>query len=475
MIFTSFEFVIFFLVVVGVRACIRNHEADKWFLLGASYVFYMSWSIPCGLLILATSLLDYYVGLGLGRIENPRQRKLLLICSIVANLGVLGFFKYTNFLLDTASSGLGLLGVPAHRWHYDIILPAGISFFTFQSMTYTIETYRRNLRPSHSLRDFLLFVAFFPQLLAGPINRAVDLLPQFARRVRAGLEDVEAGLAQFAVGAVKKCVLSDQIAPSVDLVFAAPGSYDALTLLLAALGYSLQIYCDFSGYSDMAIGCARMMGFRFMENFQMPYSSVNITEFWRRWHISLSSWFRDYLYIPLGGNRRGTGRTYINLLVTMLLCGLWHGASWNFILWGGFHGVCLAVHRLWTRRAGSSDSVGRSWIMNALGNGGSRLLTLSIVVVGWIFFRVPTLPEAWTFLGRIACWTSEGVRVVSPQILGALGVVIITHLVIRKDRNWAHEVPMFSMPKRIAAYAALLTVLTLFSVVDSSPFIYFQF
>ncbi len=268
-IFTSFEFVIFFLVVLAARACIRSFAAEKWFLLVASYVFYMSWSIPCGLLILATSLLDYCVGLGLGRIDNPRQRKLLLICSIVANLGVLAFFKYTNFLLDTTWAGMGLLGVQFERWHYDIILPAGISFFTFQSMTYTIETYRRNLQPSHSLRDFLLFVAFFPQLLAGPINRAADLLPQFARRVRAGLGDMEAGLAQFAVGAVKKCVLSDQIAPSVDLVFSSPGSYDGLTLVLGALGYAIQIYCDFSGYSDMAIGWAGCSGFA-SENFQMP-------------------------------------------------------------------------------------------------------------------------------------------------------------------------------------------------------------
>jgi len=304
MIFTSYEFVLFFAAVLAIRSCLRNFSAEKWFLLVASYVFYMSWSIPCGFLILATSLVDFCVGIGLGRIESPRQRKLLLVVSIFANLGVLGCFKYTNFFLANTSGLLGMLGFQVPRWHYDILLPAGISFFTFQSMTYTIETYRGKIKPCHSLRDFLLFVAFFPQLLAGPINRAVELLPQFARRVRASLVDFEAGLVQFGLGAVKKLVISDQIAPNVDLIFSNPGSYDGFTLLQGAIGYGIQIYCDFSGYSDMAIGCARMMGFRFMENFQMPYSSTNITEFWRRWHISLSSWFRDYLYIPLGGKTR---------------------------------------------------------------------------------------------------------------------------------------------------------------------------
>src|SRR5580765_3829847 len=346
MIFTSFEFVLFFSLVLFVRACLGNFSAEKWFLLVASYVFYMSWSIPCGFLILATSVVDYFVGVGLGRIEDARKRKLLLVVSIVANLGVLGFFKYTNFLLDNLSWGLSVFGMHAQRWHYDILLPAGISFFTFQSMTYTIETYRGNIKPCHSFRDFLLFVAFFPQLLAGPINRAVDLLPQFASRLRATVLDFEVGLAQFGLGAVKKLVISDQIAPNVDLIFRAPGKYDGFTLLQGAIGYGIQIYCDFSGYSDMAIGCARMMGFRFMENFQMPYSAANITEFWRRWHISLSTWLRDYLYVPLGGNRHGTVRTYANLTLTMLLGGLGAGARGNFVVGGGGHGVALAVHKL---------------------------------------------------------------------------------------------------------------------------------
>src|SRR5436190_2377727 len=303
MIFTSFQFVIFFLIVLVVRAFMTNLTLEKWFLLFASYFFYMSWSIPCGFLILFTSSLDFFVGLKLSKIEHQLHRKLLLVCSLVANLGVLAYFKYTNFFLDSMASGLGFLGINARHLHFDIILPAGISFFTFQSMSYTIDVYRRKIPPCTNARDFLLFVAYFPQLLAGPIVRASQFLPQLAKRFRPTLFDFESGLAQFALGTVKKIVISDQISGHVDLIFAAPGSYDSLSLLLGVLGYAVQIYCDFSGYSDMAIGCARMMGAQFPENFQMPYSAVTITEFWRRWHITLSSWLRDYLYIPLGGNR----------------------------------------------------------------------------------------------------------------------------------------------------------------------------
>jgi alginate O-acetyltransferase complex protein AlgI len=474
MIFTSIEFILFFAVVLGVRSCLRNFNIEKWFLLVASYVFYMSWSIPCGFLILGTSLTDYFVGVGLDRIENERKRKLLLVVSIVANLGVLAFFKYTNFFLANASASLNVLGFNVPRWQFDILLPAGISFFTFQSMTYTIETYRRNIKVCHSSRDFLLFVAFFPQLLAGPINRAAHLLPQFARRVRATFLEFESGLSQFAMGAVKKIVISDQISPHVDMIFAAPANYDAPTLLLGAVGYAIQIYCDFSGYSDMAIGCARMMGFHFMENFQMPYSSLSITEFWRRWNISLSSWFRDYLYIPLGGSREGAGRTYVNLLATMLLCGLWHGASWNFVFWGGLHGAALAVHRawkLWDPLAAFKDHP----IFQPVWDMFARLLTLTVVLVGWIFFREHSWTAAWQYLSRIATWNHDGTRFMSPYILAALAVVFVAHLLVPKDSNWFNEVIKRSVIVRALAYGALFFLIVCLGATDATPFIYFQF
>ena len=474
MIFTSFEYVLFFAAVLLVRSCLHSFTVEKWILLAASYIFYMSWSIPCSLLILATSLIDYFVGVGLGRIEIERKRKLLLILSIFANLGVLGYFKYTNFLLTNVRGGANWLGYHLDPLHYDILLPAGISFFTFQSMTYTIETYRRKIKPCHSPRDFLLFVAFFPQLLAGPINRAVDLLPQFKRRIRATITDFETGLVQFAVGASKKLVISDQIAPHVDLIFKSPGSYDGFTLLQGALGYALQIYCDFSGYSDMAIGSARMMGFRFMENFQMPYSAVTITEFWRRWHISLSTWLRDYLYIPLGGNRKGTSRTYVNIMITMLLGGLWHGASWNFVFWGGLHGVSLGIHKAWMAW-NPLASLNIHPIPRAAWSLFSRLLTLGVVLLGWIFFRAESWQVATEYVHRLVLWSHDGTHLVSPYILPAVAGVFFVHLLIQKDRLCAQEVVFRPLPVRILAYSFLALLLVCLAATDSAPFIYFQF
>jgi alginate O-acetyltransferase complex protein AlgI len=474
MIFTSFEFVLFFLAVLILRACMRSFAAEKWFLLVASYVFYMSWSIPCGFLILFTSLVDFWVGAALGRMENERTRKILLVVSLTANLGVLGFFKYTNFLLGNVHWAFGLFGLHTMPLHYDILLPVGVSFFTFQSMSYTIDVYRRHIPASRSARDFLLFVAFFPQLVAGPIVRAADFLPQLRRRVRASIPEIESGLAQFGLGAVKKIVISDQISPHVDMIFAAPGSYDAVTLIVGVLGYAVQIYCDFSGYSDMAIGCARIMGFHFIENFQMPYSSVNITEFWRRWHISLSTWFRDYVYIPLGGNRKGTERTYVNLMITMLLCGLWHGASWNFVFWGGLHGLGLAIHRLWKTKRPVAEGK-KSPLIRHSGNAVARLLTLGVVLIGWIFFREQSWPMAWEYLERIVTFARDGNHFISPYILIALAAVIITHVCVPRDYNWALEIPGKAIPSRVLSYAGLILVLALFAATDASPFIYFQF
>lgn len=474
MIFTSFEYVVFFVVVLSCRSLMRSFSAEKWFLLAASYLFYMSWSIPCGLLILTSSLVDYFVGQRLAQTDEPRNRKWWVALSVTVNLGMVGFFKYTNFLTANAGWGLRLLGFDTTGWHFDIILPVGVSFFTFQSMSHTLDVYRRNIVPCGSIRDYLLFVSFFPQLVAGPIVRAIDFLPQLARRVRASAADIEAGLAQFALGAVKKMVISDQVAPNVDLIFANPGNYDGFTLLQGALGYGIQIYCDFSGYSDMAIGSARIMGFKFMENFQMPYSATSITEFWQRWHISLSSWFRDYLYIPLGGNRKGRVRTYVNLMTTMLLCGLWHGASWNFVFWGGLHGAALAVHRAW-KAWNPLASLDRRPAFQLAWNVLARLLTLGVVLVGWIFFRATSWTAACDYLLRMTTWTHDGTRLVSSQILPALAVVVLLHLVINKDRNWTLELPHRSRYVRIASYTALTLLLVCLGATDSAPFIYFQF
>ncbi len=474
MTFTSFEFAFFFIAVLLIQRCLRDPGVERSFLLLASYVFYATWSVPCVLLLLFVSSVSYAAGLGFAKVKDRHKRKLLLVASIVANLSVLAFFKYTDFLLQNVWWGLTFLGWHADTWHYTIILPVGISFFTFISMTYTIEVYRRNIESYRSPRDVFLFVAFFPQLLAGPINRATELLPQFKKRTRATAADFESGLAQFALGAVKKLVISDRIAPHVDLIFGAPGNYDALTLLQGLLGYTIQIYCDFSGYSDMAIGCARMMGFRFMENFQMPYSSVSITEFWRRWHISLSTWFRDYLYIPMGGNRKGPVRTYVNLLLTMLLCGLWHGASWNFVLWGGIHGVSLAINRIWSALNPFSMVPKRSWVV-VMQTTLSRCLTLSVVIVAWLFFRAESWALALQYFSRLFAWDRSGTRMVSPYILMALVAVALTHLFVNKDTPWPEGMAQRSVPARVLCYTALVLCVVSLGATDSAPFIYFQF
>ncbi len=474
MIFTSFEFILFFVLVLGLRSVMRSFNVEKWFLLVASYLFYMSWSIPCGVLIFTTSSVDYFVGLKLGHTDVESSRKRWVALSLTTNLGLIAFFKYTNFLTANAGWGLQLLGFDTSGWRFDIILPVGISFFTFQSMSHTLDVYRRQIPACPSFRDYLLFVSFFPQLVAGPIVRAADFVPQLARRVRASASEFESGLAQFGLGAVKKLVISDQIAGNVDLIFANPGQFDAFTLFQGALGYGVQIYCDFSGYSDMAIGAARMMGFRFMENFQMPYSASSITEFWRRWHISLSSWFRDYLYIPLGGNRKGTARTYVNLMLTMLLCGLWHGASWNFVFWGGLHGAALAVHRVWGQwdpLAGWKDHPAFQITWNVF----ARALTLTVVLVGWVFFRAESWVAACEFLERIVTWNQTGMHLMSPYIFPAVAAVVLAHVFVHKDRNWAHEIPGCSVPRRILAYTTLLVVIVCLGATDSAPFIYFQF
>jgi alginate O-acetyltransferase complex protein AlgI len=474
MIFTSFEFAIFFGLVLLIRSFLRSASADKNLLLVASYMFYMSWNASFALLILLSSLIDYFVGLSLGRTKILRRRRLLLAVSCIANLGILAFFKYSNFVLENLGVSLNLLGLGEHHWSYQILLPVGISFFTFQSMSYTIDVYKGKLTPCKSMRDFLLFVAFFPQLVAGPIVRAIDFLPQLKRRARANVGQVEAGLAQFGLGAVKKLVISDQISPHVDMIFANPGSYDSFTLLLGALGYSIQIYCDFSGYSDMAIGCARIMGFNLMRNFRMPYSAVTITEFWRRWHISLSTWLRDYLYIPLGGNRNGPKRMYTALLVTMLLGGLWHGASWNFVIWGVIHGGALAIHKAWSIWS-QVDFSNSHVLVRFLVNTVSRAITMSIVLLGWVFFRCESLGAAVVYIERMCSNAGDGARLMSPYILAAVAAVGLIHLVVPKDFDWADHI--FDRPVAIRAfgYGSLLFLLVAFGATNATPFIYFQF
>lgn len=474
---TSFEFVLFFVFIVLIRNCLRNFATVSWLLLAASIFFYLTWSIPCIVLILLTSVMDFSIGQRLSHVTEGPARRRLLGLSLVVNLGLLASFKYSNFVLENVWYVLGSAGLHFQQPHYNIILPPAISFYTFASIAYVIDVYYERIPVCHGLRDYTLFITFFPKLLSGPIVRAGDFLPQLKERIRASVEDVEIGVTYFLVGAVKKLVIADQIGGPVSLIFAAPGHYDGLSLVVGVLGYGAQIYCDFSGYTDMAIGCARILGFKFPQNFQMPYSSTSVTEFWRRWHMTLSTWFRDYLFLPLETATRAnpypTLRVSINLIITMLLIGLWHGPSWTFVVFGGIHGVALAVHRVWTKWNPLSFLKDAA-LFRIAWSVCARLLTLGVVVLGFVFFRSESLGQAGIYFNRIVHW-SHGVRLISPFVLAALAVLLLVHLLVNKDRNLMEEIPQRSMPIRILSYACLILLLASLAAAEPSTFIYFQF
>jgi len=415
MIFSSPRFLVFLVAILAVLAVPFRHELKKRILLVASCVFYAAWDYRYLALLFVVSVIDYYCAARIAETDNPRTRYRWVTFSIVSNLCILGYFKYFNFFVGNLNGLLALSGrrIPA----FDILLPAGISFYTFKSMSYTIDVYRREIEPCRSLMDYATFVTFFPELIAGPIVRASIFLPQMTRRIGPTMDRVAAGASLFLLGLTKKVVIADRLAIPVDRVFAQPALFSGRALWAAVIGYALQIYCDFSGYSDMAIGTAKMIGYDLPENFNMPYIASSIAEFWRRWHMTLSAWLRDYLYIPLGGNRRGPGRTYVNLMVTMLLGGLWHGASWNFVLWGGLHGVALAIHKLYRL------TVGDRWRMPvALG----WAMTLMFVVLCWIPFRAAHFADTINILGGMVAFRG-GAAFQSSAVLIALLLAVPAH------------------------------------------------
>ena len=476
--FGSYGFLFFFLLVWGVCRNLSNLGAQRWVLLAASLAFYMSWNVPCVLLLLFTSLLDFNVARQMGQTADPVARRRWLWVSLAGNLGILGFFKYSNFILDNVRALAGAAGVALQARHFEIILPPAISYFTFASMSYVLDVYFERLGPCQSARDYTLFVSFFPKLLSGPIVRAVDFLPQLANGARPGWDEVEAGLSQFLLGAVKKMVLADQLAENVNQIFSTPRQFDRFTLVQGLLGYTAQLYCDFSGYSDMAIGCGRILGFRFAENFQMPFSSVNIAEFWRRWHITMSTWFRDYLFLPLEIATRSNPlpllRMSLNMLATMLLCGLWHGSSWNYVIWGGIHGAALATHKIWT-----TCKPERPWldgpVARLAGNILSRILTLGVVILALIFFRTETLAGAMAYFGGLFSLGHEGQRLVSIYIFPVVAIIFLTHLLVNKDRNVAAELRERAIGVRIAVYTGLLLALVCLEARSAPAFIYFKY
>ena len=468
MLFTQAEFLVFFAAVLAGLLLIPGNRPKKALLLLASYYFYAYWDWRFLSLIWISTAVDYGVGLALEREEHPRRRKALLALSLGVNLGILATFKYAGFFVDSLEALVEPLG-----WELGtvrLILPIGISFYTFQTLSYSIDVYRGKLAATRSLLDFALFVAFFPQLVAGPIVRAATLLPQLAAPARRSWRRTLEGTTQFAVGLFKKVVLADNVAVVVDHVFANPGAFDAPTTWLGVAAYAIQIYCDFSGYSDMAIGLARILGYDFLENFNFPYLARGLRDFWRRWHISLSTWLRDYLYIPLGGSKAGPWRTAGALTATMLLGGLWHGAAWTFVAWGAFHGLALVVEHALTpawRRLTARVPLGVAW------KGAEWALTFAAVLVGWVLFRAQGFEAALLIL-RQMFWPQEGLSWISPGALVALALVAAAHLarVAGGRHRLVLPVEAWYTP---AAVATMLWLSVLLRPDNLNPFIYFQF
>ena len=451
-----------------------------WLCLISSYIFYGWWDWRFLFLVLFTTSLDYTLGVLIEDTDDAKKKRRLLIISVFANLGFLGFFKYFNFFIDSFASLAKSVGVEPH-WHtLHILLPIGISFYTFQSMSYTIDVYRKEIKPERDFFRFAAFVSLFPQLVAGPIVRARDFLPQFREDKKFSWARFQEGTAQILWGFFKKVAIADSIAPFVDQVFNAPESFGSLHLLIGVVFYSFQIYCDFSGYSNIACGLAHMMGFDFPWNFRTPYFSKNFSEFWTRWHISLSSWLRDYLYIALGGNRGGKWFTYRNLMLTMIIGGLWHGANWAFVFWGFLHGSYLVVQRLTGPALGRLENTIK--MPKFMQNGLDILIVYFFTCLAWIFFRAGAAPDSfgisWKIIHGIISlegfsWDAVINKFQVIQGVASIGILLFAE-VIHQRINLQHlsvSNPIF----RIASFAILFWLIEFLGTFDSNSFIYFQF
>jgi len=482
MTFVSLTFVAFLFIVFTLYWSFPNRTAQNVVLIVASYVFYGWWDYRYLTLIIISSLVDYSAGRSLERVVSRRARRAVLLVSVCTNLGLLGIFKYFNFFAESFAELVALFGWRASPFMLNVVLPVGISFYTFQTMSYTIDIYNGRLRGRRNLIDYLAYVAFFPQLVAGPIERAGSLLVQMERPHTFVYDDAVNGCRQILWGYFKKIVIADRAAVFVDQCYGHIGTTTGPQFWAATVAFAVQIYCDFSGYSDIAIGTASLFGFHLRRNFAYPYFSQSVTEFWRRWHMSLSSWFRDYVYIPLGGNRVPLSRQLGNVLLTFALCGLWHGASWNFILWGALHGVYLCAERLWMRpRAlGPDDPPGgprfvpKASALLAMGR------TFFLVLVAWVFFRAQNLGEACSILTKMATeiWHSSAYEgfgtFIKGDYLWLLAVFVVIEWLSRAKRHpfMSTRIPL---ALRWAAYTFVIWLCLYVCPDKQMTFIYFQF
>jgi alginate O-acetyltransferase complex protein AlgI len=489
MLFNSLQFIVFFIVVT--IAYFSLSWRGRWMLLlAASCYFYMVFKPVYILILFGTIIIDYYAGLWIEKTHDQPRRKALLVISLISNIGILAFFKYYDFLSDSINGFLRLaelgplvppLGglVPARlaEWMTNgagqVLLPIGLSFHTFQAMSYTIEVYRGNQPAERHFGIYALYVMFYPQLVAGPIERPQNMLFQFHSYFKYDFEQVKAGLMQMLFGMFKKVVIGDRLALVVDYAYDAPYEHNGLTLLVATLFFTFRIYCDFSGYSDIAIGAARVMGFTLMENFRTPYESASISEFWGRWHISLSTWFRDYLYIPLGGNRKGEFRRYFNQFTVFLVSGLWHGASWNYVIWGSLHGLYLilaVVRDKWMKKL---DLV---FPQNTFTRAFNIVFTFALVALTWVFFRNDKAPvgQAFDILRKIftLSWY-EPLRSPLNSVEMWFCVGLIVFLLVKE--HYYLRIPTRNTTFFFSLFAVLCVFIYFFGVFTSNQFIYFQF
>ncbi|MBX9781504.1 MAG: hypothetical protein K2X26_14245 [Chitinophagaceae bacterium] len=472
MIFNSYTFIVFFIIVMVLHNLPFTWKTKKINLLLASYIFYAAWNPVFILLLWLSTIIDFFVGKALYVQEDKRKKNILLVVSLIGNLCMLVFFKYGTFLLDNFVSLLNLLGANFHPAKPNIILPAGISFYTFTTLCYTIDMYRKESKPVSSLLDFSLFVTFFPHLVAGPIVRPPQLVPQFETPRKATTDQILQGLFLLSLGLFMKVVLADSmLALAANTVFDAGRPLASLDAWFGVLAFSGQIFFDFAGYSTCAIGVALCLGFVLPQNFMYPYAAIGFSDFWRRWHITLSAWLRDYLYIPLGGNRNGVLKTYRNLMITMLLGGLWHGANWTFVVWGGLHGLYLWIEKAIVDRRG--DKVSRVVIPGFV----LALLTFLLVDITWVFFRAGSFHQAYSILQSMFGFVKDGAMVLPTLSIWKVGIIVVGMVLAQwfmRNKKVLEVVPKIQWWAFGSVWAVLLLLL-IWSQESSSAFIYFQF
>jgi D-alanyl-lipoteichoic acid acyltransferase DltB (MBOAT superfamily) len=482
MLFNSIDFAIFLPIVFILYwfATNKNIKLQNLLIVAASYLFYGWWDWRFLSLIIFSTIVDYFVGLGLSKHENRTKRKVLLWISILVNLGFLGFFKYYNFFLDNFTTAFSFFGTEIDANSLNIILPVGISFYTFQTMSYSIDVYKRKLEPTRDFIAFSAFVSFFPQLVAGPIERATNLLPQFYTKRNFDYTKAVDGMRQILWGLFKKIVIADNAAEIANQIFNNSADYSGSTLVMGALFFTFQIYGDFSGYSDIALGTARLFGFNLMQNFNFPYFSRDIAEFWRRWHISLSTWFRDYLYIPLGGSRGETWMNVRNIFVIFVVSGFWHGANWTFIVWGALNALYFLPLMLLKKNRVNTDSIAQGKQFPTIKEFFNMSLTFGLTVLAWIFFRADNIGHAWSYLTTIfsnSIFTIPSFAGMRHALITMVLIVIFIFIEwLGREGQYAieHIGIKWKRPLRYAMYYSLIIAIFWFGGKEQQ-FIYFQF